>query len=119
VVATLAILGVVFGWRMALLRSFPLSDVLLFVFFFLVPDIIAFVPIGLSRQPSARWPSWGPPLYDVRHSMLTWAAVMFLAWVLGILLVWPLLGWAARITMDRAVGYHLRARQARSVTASA
>jgi len=109
-VATIAIFGVVFGWRMVELRDFPLSDVLLFVLFFLLPDLVAFGPIGLSRQPQGRWPSWGPALYNVMHSLLVWAAVALLVWVLRAPLFWPFMGWAAHITMDRAAGYHLRAR---------
>jgi len=109
-VATVAILVVVFGWRLVILHDFPDSAVLLFVLFFLLPDIVAFVPIGLSRSPRGTWPAWGPPLYNVMHSLLTWLAVFLLAWVATGSIVWPLFGWAAHITMDRAVGYHLRSR---------
>ena len=117
-VATVAILVVVFGWRMLVLHDLPLTDVLLFVGFFLLPDIVAFVPIGLSRPPAGQWPVWGPPLYNAFHSLLAWAAIFVVAWALTGTIVWAMLGWAAHITMDRAAGYHLRARQNGSTPAS-
>lgn len=110
-VASVALLAIVFGWRMAILREFPVSDVLLFVLFFLLPDIVAFVPIGVSRPPAGHWPRWGPTLYNGVHSLLVWAAAFLLAWLLTGAVLWPLLGWAAHITVDRSVGYHLRAHE--------
>jgi hypothetical protein len=53
---------------------------------------------------------WGPPLYNVMHSLATWAAAFVLLWALTGAINWPVLGWAAHITLDRSVGYHLRAR---------
>jgi len=109
-VATIAILAVVFGWRMVVLRDFPVEDVLFFVLWFLLPDIVAFVPIGLSRSPSGSWPTWGAPIYNLMHSLLIWAALLFMLLLVTGGIQWPLLGWAAHITMDRTTGYHLRAR---------
>lgn len=106
---TVAILAVVFGWRAVILHEFPVSSVLLFVFFLALPDLVAFVPMGLSRVPRGSWPSWGPAVYNVTHSLLTWSGVFLLAWLVTGSIVWPLFGWAAHITLDRAVGYHLRA----------
>lgn len=108
--ATVAVFGLLFGWRLALLHDLGPQDVALSIFWFVWPDLLAFVPIGLARRKDDRWPEWGPTLYNVPHSLLVWAGV-FVAW--GLLahgVVWPLLGWAGHITMDRAAGYHLRAR---------
>ena len=109
-VATVAILVAIFGWRMAVLRELPVTDLIAFVLWFLLPDIIAFVPIGLSRRKKGGWPQWGSLLYNLMHSLLTWVGVFFVAWVLTGGIPWPLLGWAAHITLDRAAGYHLRSR---------
>lgn len=116
VAATAAILAIDFGWRMVVLREFPTDDVLLFVFFFLLPDLVSFVPFGVSRPAAGRWPTWGPSVYNFMHSLLTWAAVTVIAWLLSGPLVWPLLGWAAHITMDRSAGYYLRGRSIEAVT---
>lgn len=109
VVATVAIFAGLFIWQKLILHEFPLTSVLLFVFSFVLPDLVAFVPIGLSHTPKGTWPEWGPPIYNVMHSLLTWLAVFLAAWLLTRALVWPLFGWAAHITLDRGVGYHLRA----------
>jgi hypothetical protein len=109
-VGTVAILLLVLGWRGLVLHEFPTADLLLFVLFLLLPDLVAFVPMSLSRPPKGSWPSWGPPLYNGMHSLLVWAGAFLVAWVLTGGIFWPLLGWAAHITLDRAVGYHLRAR---------
>lgn len=106
--ATIAILVAVFGWRMIVLRELTALDVVAFVLWFLLPDIVAFVPIGLSRSPKGTWPSWGSSLYNVVHSLLPWAGVFLITWIVTGGIVWPLLGWAAHITVDRAAGYHLR-----------
>jgi hypothetical protein len=109
-VASLAILVLVFGWRLIILHEFPAASILLFVLFAALPDLVAFVPIGLSHAPKGSWPAWGPPFYNVMHSLLTWLAVFLIAWIVTGNVVWPLLGWAGHITVDRAVGYPLRAR---------
>jgi Domain of unknown function (DUF4260) len=109
-IGTVAILVLVFGWRMEVLHEFPATSVLLFIFFVLLPDLIAFAPMGLSRSPKGTWPAWGPPVYNGMHSLLTWAAVFLVAWALTGSIVWPLLGWAGHITADRALGYQLRER---------
>ncbi len=109
-VATIAVFGIVFGWRLAILHDLDLEDTGLFIFWFLWPDLLAFLPIGVAMRGRTTWPRWGPTLYNVPHSLLTWAAV-FLTWsALSGAVIWPLLGWAGHITMDRAVGYHLRAK---------
>jgi hypothetical protein len=108
-VGTVTILGIVFGWRMVVLHDFPLEDILLFVLFLLLPDLVAFIPMAFVRAPKGTWPPWGPPVYNVMHSLLTWAGVFLIIWVVTGSIFWPLLGWAAHITLDRAVGYHLRA----------
>jgi hypothetical protein len=117
-VGTLAILGILFGWRMAVLHEFPLDDVLLFVLFLLLPDLVAFIPMALARAPRGMWPAWGPPLYNVMHSLLTWAGVFLVLWIVSGNVLRPLLGWAAHITLGRAMGYHLRAPVSSPVVAT-
>jgi hypothetical protein len=109
-VASVAILVVVFGWRLLILHAFPVGDILLFVLFLFLPDVVAFLPMAVSHAPQGGWPAWGSPVYNVMHSLLTWLGALLVAWVLSGSIFWPLLGWAAHITLDRAVGYHLRAR---------
>lgn len=41
------------------------------VFWMLFPDLVAFIPIGLSSR-SKEWPAWGSHLYDVSHTFLVW-----------------------------------------------
>jgi len=107
--ATVAILVVLFGWRWAILREFPLSSLLLTIFFAIWPDLAAFVPIGLGSRGSGAWPSWGPALYNSVHNFLLWGAV-FVIWSAATgEIAWPLLAWAGHITADRAAGYYLRA----------
>lgn len=108
-VATVAIFAVVFGWRALILHQFPVADSVLFVVFLFLPDIVAFTPMAAARAPAGSWPRWGPSLYNVMHSLLTWAAVMLVVWLVSSASIWPVFGWAAHITLDRAVGYRLRA----------
>lgn len=100
-----ALLIVLFYWRAFLVGDL---DILLTVFWFLFPDLLAFIPIVLATRGGRGWPRWGPTLYNLPHSFLVWAAV-FAAWSLLVgSPVWPLLGWAAHIAVDRAAGYYLR-----------
>lgn len=104
--ATIAILIVLFYWRLALVRDLDLA---LTIFWIAWPDLAAFLPIGLAMRRTRAWPTWGPTLYNAVHSFLPWAAV-FLLWSAAVgAIAWPLLGWAGHITADRAVGYYLRA----------
>jgi hypothetical protein len=73
------------------------------------PDIVAFVPIGASSK-RREWPSWGSNLYNLFHTILVWAAAFAATWALSGVVYWPLLGWLGHITVDRAVGYGLRAK---------
>jgi hypothetical protein len=109
-IGTVAILVLVLGWRGLVLHELSTADVLLFVLFLFLPDIVAFVPMALSRSPKGNWPSWGPSLYNGMHSLLVWSGAFLVAWALTGTIFWPILGWAAHITLDRAVGYHLRSR---------
>ena len=104
--ATITILALLFYGRLAVAGDL---DVLATIFWFLWPDLAAFIPIGLASLRRRRWPGWGSHLYNVFHTFLVWAAVFLVwsAWIGGI--AWPLLGWAAHIAMDRTFGYHLRA----------
>lgn len=107
--ATIAILVLLFGWRGLILHELTWSDVLLFLFWAIWPDLVAFVPIGVFSKGSRTWPAWGPGLYNSVHNLLVWGGV-FLAWTaLTGQIAWPLFAWAGHITADRAVGYHLRA----------
>jgi len=73
------------------------------VFWILFPDLVAFIPIGLSSKRK-EWPAWGGYLYNVFHSILVWVPVFVLSWlVLGTPYV-SLLGWLGHITADRAGG---------------
>jgi hypothetical protein len=109
-VATVAILAILFVWRLGILDALPPAAIGLTVFWMVWPDLLAFVPIGVASRASHGWPKWGSMVYNIPHSLLVWA-VVFGAWSwLSGGLAWPLLGWAAHITTDRAVGYHLRAR---------
>jgi hypothetical protein len=84
-------------------------DWLQVVFWAVLPDLAAFVPIGASSQRKG-WPSWGPYLYNLFHTPLSWGLVFVV--LLAVLRepYWPLLGWLGHITADRAVGYGLRAK---------
>lgn len=107
-VASVAILVLLFGGRLGLGLPFNWSFVGLVAFWFVWPDLAAFIPIGVAGR-SGRWPRWGAVLYDVFHSFLPWLAV-FTAWsVLAQSVPWALLGWALHITADRSFGYYLRA----------
>ncbi len=106
--ATVAILLVVFGWRGLVLRELPWTDVLLFVLWWALPDVVAFLPIGIAARGSRSWPSWGPTVYNSVHTLLTFALVFGVASLVFRQIEWPLLGWAAHITGDRWAGYHLR-----------
>jgi len=110
--ATLAILAL-FVWRGLYVGDL---DVAATVFWFLWPDLAAFVPIGAAMARGRAWPSWGSRLYNAFHTFLVWGPV-FLIWsyVAGGM-VWPLLGWAMHITMDRTVGYYLRAQMEGAVS---
>jgi len=79
-------------------------------FWILFPDLIAFIPIGLSSK-RREWPGWGSHLYNVSHTLLAWGAVFASLWLVLGTAYWPVLGWLGHITVDRAVGYGLRARR--------
>ena len=77
------------------------------VFWMLFPDLLAFIPIGLSSKRK-EWPAWGSYLYDVSHTGLVWGSAFAALWlVLGGPYL-PLLGWIGHITADRALGFGLR-----------
>lgn len=108
-VATVVILLLLVGWRLAVLHALGPTEAGLSIFWFVWPDLVAFVPIGIAARSDRSWPRWGAAVYNVPHSLLTWAAVFGVWSALAHSVVWPLLGWAGHITMDRAVGYQLRA----------
>lgn len=109
-VLTVALLVILFYWRMLLVRDL---DVLWTIFWILWPDLVAFIPIGIASAGGKGWPAWGSPLYNVVHTFLAWGAVFALWTLLTASVPWPLLGWAGHIAADRASGFYLRARPMR------
>ena len=106
--ATLAILGyLVYRWLHLGGLDWP-STVLWIIF----PDLVAFIPIGLSSK-SKEWPSWGSYLYNASHTALAWGLVFGALWLVLGAPYWPILGWLGHITADRAIGYGLRSTAAR------
>jgi hypothetical protein len=77
------------------------------VFWILFPDLVAFVPIGLSSR-RREWPAWGSYLYNTFHSLLVWGLAFGALWLVFGGAYWPIFGWLGHITADRAVGYGLR-----------
>mgnify|MGYP001584512556 FL=1 len=82
-------------------------DIWQIVFWAVFPDIVSFVPIGLSTK-QGDWPKWGSTLYNPFHTLLLWGLLFFSLFIVFHNLYWPLLGWLGHITMERAVGYALR-----------
>lgn len=82
-------------------------DWLQVVFWAVLPDLAAFIPIRISSQRKG-WPSWDPHLYNLFHTLLLWG-LAFVA-VLAVLRepYRPLLGWLGHIAADRTVGCGLR-----------
>jgi len=85
------------------------------IFWFLWPDLVAFVPIGVAVRGGREWPSWGPGLYNVAHTFLVVVPVIAVWSIVAGGIEWAILGWAGHISLDRAVGYYLRARKAVAV----
>lgn len=82
------------------------------VFWAVFPDLAAFIPIATSPQ-RREWPSWGANLYNIFHTVLTWAVVFLVLWLAIGSPYLPLLGWLLHITADRTNGYYLRASRSR------
>ena len=82
-------------------------DVLQTILWVLFPDLVAFIPIGVSSK-RREWPTWGAYLYDSVHNVIAWGLVFIVAWIVFRVPSWPLFGWLGRITVDRTVGYGLR-----------
>jgi Domain of unknown function (DUF4260) len=77
------------------------------VFWILFPDLVAFIPIGLSSRRK-EWPAWGSYLYNISHTTLVWGLAFGVLWLVLGTPYWPILGWMGHMTADRAVGYGLR-----------
>ena len=77
------------------------------VFWIAFPDLVAFVPIGLSSKRK-KWPQWGSYIYNISHTVLVWGPAFAVLWLVLGAPYWPILGWLGHITADRAVGYGLR-----------
>jgi uncharacterized protein DUF4260 len=102
-VLTLAVLGYLV-WRAQNLGG---VDILQTVGWILFPDLVAFLPIGLSSSRKT-WPRWGGYLYNTAHTHLVWGLVFVVAWIFLQTPYWPLFGWLGHITADRALGFGLR-----------
>lgn len=105
--ATVAVLLFVVGWYV--LHALPVTWLGLAFFWFVWPDLAAFVPIGIAQRGSRGWPSWGPTLYNAVHNFFVWIPVFLLWSYFTGEIAWPLLMWAGHITIDRAAGFYLRA----------
>ena len=92
-------------WRSVYLGGI---DWLQVIFWVILPDLIAFIPIGASSK-RREWPSWGPNLYNLSHNILVWGAAFAGSSALLGVVYWPILGWLGHIAADRAFGYGLRA----------
>jgi hypothetical protein len=102
--ASIAIVGYLV-WRSVYLGGVDWLQVIFWVVF---PDLASFIPIGASSK-RRDWPPWGAKLYNVFHTVLIWAVALAVSWLaLGVVYL-PLFGWLGHITVDRAVGYTLRA----------
>jgi hypothetical protein len=109
VAATVALLVYLVVGRGLVAQDLGVAGALATLFWFLFPDLAAFLPIGAAARGPGGWPSWGATLYNVVHSLLVWGALFALWTLVAHGPPWPLLGWALHITLDRAAGYHLRA----------
>lgn len=92
-------------------RSFYVGGVdwLQVIFWVVFPDLVSFLAIGLSSK-KREWPSWGSNVYNSFHTILLWGAAFAASWAVSGAVYWPILGWLGHISVDRAVGYALRAR---------
>jgi Domain of unknown function (DUF4260) len=102
--ASIAIVGYLV-WRSVYLGGVDWLQVIFWVVF---PDLASFIPIGASSK-RRDWPPWGAKLYNVFHTVLIWAVALAVSWLALGVVYWPLFGWLGHITVDRAVGYTLRA----------
>ena len=91
-------------WRAFFAGGIDLLQTFMWVIF---PDLVAFMPIGLSSK-KREWPGWGAYVYDCVHSVITWGVVFSVFWLVFRVPSWPLFGWIGHITVDRTVGYGLR-----------
>src|SRR2546428_6449600 len=103
---TIILLVVLFYWRLFVVKDLNLLGT---VFWIIFPDLASFIPIGLAMRGAKEWPSWGPVVYNLFHTLLVWIPVFAIWSILSGAVQWPLLGWAGHITADRSVGYYLRA----------
>ena len=80
------------------------------IFWILFPDLVAFIPIGLSSK-RREWPAWGSYLYNSFHSALVWGLAFGALWLVLGVPYWPILGWLGHIAADRAVAVERRTPQ--------
>jgi len=105
-VTAISVLVILFYWRRVAVKDLNIP---ITIFWMILPDLGSFVPIGLASKGSKEWPTWGPKLYNFWHTLLVWIPVFAIWSVVTGMVDWPLLGWAGHITIDRSVGYYLRA----------
>ena len=105
-VATLALLAYLI-YRSLYLGGLDWASTVFWIFF---PDLVAFIPIGLSSRRK-EWPSWGSYLYNTLHTLLVWGLAFAVLWLVFGAAYWPIFGWLGHITADRAVGYGLRSNR--------
>ena len=103
---TVAIILILFYWRLFLVRDL---NVYLTIFWIIWPDLGSFIPIGLATRDGSTWPRWASSLYNFLHTLLVAVPVLAVWSFITGAVQWSLLGWVGHITMDRAVGYYLRA----------
>jgi hypothetical protein len=104
--ATLVLLAYLI-YRSLYLGGLDWASTLFWIFF---PDLVAFIPIGLSSRRK-EWPSWGSYLYNTFHTLLVWGLAFAVLWLVFGAAYWPIFGWLGHITADRAVGYGLRSNR--------
>jgi len=100
---TLALIGYLI-WRSLYLGGL---DWLQTIFWAVLPDLAAFIPIGASSK-RREWPGWGADLYNLFHTVLVWGVAFAASWLFLTGIYWPIFGWLGHITADRALGYGLR-----------
>jgi len=100
---TIAILAYLI-YRWSYLGGLDWASTVFWIFF---PDLVAFIPIGLSSK-RREWPAWGSYLYNTFHTLLVFGLAFAVLWLVLGTTYWPMLGWLGHITADRAVGYGLR-----------
>lgn len=84
------------------------TDVWRVLAWLVAPDLV-FVPIAIAgRSRGGQWPRWGAALYNAAHTYASMLIGFAGASLVAGHVVWPMLGWALHIEIDRALGFDLR-----------